>query len=65
MATQFVIEYETASGEVDELGGIFPTIADAERVCEEVWNRYAPSEKFARFSVLNSETREVISELEC
>lgn len=65
MATQFVIEYERASGEVGEIGGIFPTSDIAERVCEDMWNRYAPSEKFARFSVLNAETRETISELEC
>lgn len=64
-APTYVIEYERVSGEVEEVAAIFPTIDDAETVCENMWSRYAPSEKFARFSVLNAETRETISELEC
>ena len=61
----FVIEYETASGEIDELGGEFPTTEDAQGVCERVWNKYAPTEKFARFTILNKDTREVYADYEC
>lgn len=65
MATQFVIEYERSSGAVEEVAAIFPTVEEAETVCENMWYRYGTTQKFARFSVLNSKTREVISELEC
>jgi hypothetical protein len=61
----FVIEYETASGEIEEMGGLFPTSEEAQLVCENAWNRYAATERFARFSVINKETRETITDFEC
>lgn len=61
----YVIESESIYGNIQELGGIFPTTEEAMTVCEEVWNRYAPTEKFTRFSILDQVTREVYADYEC
>lgn len=61
----YVIEYERVSGEVEDMPAIFPTTDDAMGVAEDLHRRYAPTEKFARFSILDSDTREVYADYEC
>lgn len=62
---KFVIEYETVSGDIEEMGAEFDNTDDAMGVCERVHNKYAPTEKFVRFSIVNKETREVYADYEC
>ena len=60
----YTIEAETISGDIQKVGGIFPTADDAMEVCERLWNKYAPTEQFARFSILD-EKKEVYADYEC
>ena len=61
----FAISYERVSGELEFMAAEFPTADDAQLVCENLWNRYSATEKFARFSVLNLETQEIVTDFEC
>lgn len=60
----YTIEAETIYGNIQKVSGIFPTADDAMEVCERLWNQYAPTEKFTRFTILNSK-KEVYADYEC
>lgn len=61
----YTIECESIYGNVQKVAGVFPTAEDAMEVCEGLWNRYAPTEKFTRFSIINKETKETYADYEC
>jgi hypothetical protein len=60
----YTIECESIEGNVQKVSGIFPTADDAMEVCERLWNKYAPTERFTRFSILD-EKKEVYADYEC
>ena len=61
----FIVEYENATGQVNRLSTIFPTVEDAREVCESLWQSYVGTDRYARFSVINYQTQQVVDDLEC